>query len=150
MADLGDLGVARVNDAITFSYFGESITADPGLTDLHYIDFMEKAAGMAVDDPRSLLFLKDFGRACLAPGEFDRFWAAALANRQSQEDVFAVLMKVLEAATGRPTVTPSDSSPGQPPTAESSTASSSSAQERLSGRPDLQLFVQQAEAARAS
>lgn len=148
MTHLGSLGVKRDLDAVEFDYFGEAIAANPGLTDLHYMDFMEQAAGMAVDDPAALRIVKDFARACLGTS-FDVFWSTALAHGQTQAEVFEVLMSVLEAATARPTELPSGSSDGQQSTATSSEGDSS-LQERLAGRPDLQLLVSKAQAAKAS
>lgn len=150
MTHLGTIGNPRSIDPVTFDYFGAEITANPSLTDLHYLDFMEKVSGLAPSDPASLRFVKDFARTCLADGEFERFWTLALENKQSQEDVFAALMEVLEASTTRPTELPSDSSAGQQETETRSAGVSSSLAERLEGRPDLQLVVKQAAEARAS
>lgn len=144
MAHLGTLGAERPSVVVTFDYFGEQFTASPTLSDLDYIDFLERSSGMTPQDPASIVIVKEFGRACLAEGEFDRFWTLAKANRQTQVDVFEVLMKVLEAVTARPTESPSGSSDGQQPTETRSTDVSSSLEARLAGRPDLQLVVKQA------
>lgn len=150
MTHLGNLGTPRESTSVTFDYFGEEIQGNPYLTDLDYLDFMEQASGLTPEDPKSLQLVKDFARVCLADGEFDRFWRLAKRNRQTQVDVYATLMQVLEASTGRPTESPSDSSGGPRDIEPRSTGDSSSVEARLRGRPDLQLIVKQAQEARAS
>lgn len=147
MTHLGDLGNPSANGPISFDYFGQTIAARHGLSDLHYLDFIESAAGLAPDDPRSLRFVKEFARACISEDDFERFWTLALENGQRQTDVHDVLLAVIEGATGRPTDLPSDSSDGQPST---STGDSSSPEALLPGRPDLQLVVKRAQEAIAS
>lgn len=149
MTHLGSLGKPKNRDAVVFDYFGVDITAKPGLSDLHHLDFMEKAADLAPSDPKSWGFVKDFARMCLG-NSFDEFWQLALDNGQDQQDVYETLTKVLEAATARPTESPSDSSDGPRDIEPNSTAGSSSLAARLAGRPDLQLVVAQARAARSA
>jgi hypothetical protein len=151
MTHLGSLGnTSRTAEAITFDYFGEEIRAVPGLSDLHYLDFLEEASGTSPDDPKSWQFIKNFAKACLDDGEFEKFWRLARKHGQTGIDVHDVLNKLIEAATGRPTEQPSDSSDGQSSTEPKSTGVSSSLAARLAGRPDLQLLVHQAQEARAS
>ena len=149
MTHLGSLGKPRDNDAITFDYFGTEITAHT-VTDLEYLDFMEQIGSLTPDNPESQRLVKQFARLCFGDETFEQFWTLARANKQSQEDVFEVLMQVVEASTGRPTESPSGSSDGQSPTATRSTDDSSSLADRLKGRPDLQLVGLQAQEARAS
>jgi hypothetical protein len=147
MAHLGSLGTSKPGDSITFDYFGEQITANV-VTDLDYMDFMEEIGALTPDNPQSQRLVKDFARLCFGDS-FDTFWRLAKDNRQSQEDVFDVLTKIVEASTGRPTVQPSGSSDGQSSTEAKSTVGSS-LEERLAGRPDLQVIVGQAQAVKAS
>lgn len=150
MTNIGSLGVSKATAGISFDYFGAEVRAVEGLSDLHYLDFLEEASGAAPDDPKSWQFIKNFARACLHSDDFDTFWTLARQHGQTTLDVHDVLSKVLEAATGRPTVQPSDSSDGQQHTETKSTGVSSSLGARLAGRPDLQLMVTQATKARAS
>lgn len=151
MTHLGSLGKRHDPVNISFDYFGETeIRGAEGLSDLHHLDFMEQAAGMSVDDPRGWSLVKDFARVVIAEDDFERFWATARSNGQSQQDVGETLMAVLEASTARPTEQPSGSSDGQQVTVTNSQAVSSSLDDRLSGRPDLQLLVANAREAQAS
>lgn len=151
MGHIGALGTVYEPDPITFDYFdGAVITVADTLTDLEYLDFIEDAADTATDSRKGRQFIKDFARLCIAPEDFDRFWALAKKHRQNTTDVFDTLMEALKAATARPTGQPSDSSDGQQPTAPRSEDGSSSVMEQLAGRPDLQLFVAQAAEARSA
>ena len=150
MTHLGTLGnTSRTTEVIAFDYFGEEIHAVPGLSDLHYLDFLEEASDTTPDDPKSWGFIKNFAKACIGE-DFERFWLLARQHGQTGVDVHDVLNKVIEAASGRPTGLPSDSSDGQSSTVARSTGSSSSLAARLEGRPDLELLVFRTQEARAS
>lgn len=150
MAHLGSLGKKyEPSEALTFDYFGETFTVADNLTDLEYLDFIEEAATEDVNSDKGRTFLKEFARLCLGD-DFERFWKTAKSNRQTMADVFTSLSEIMEAATARPTESPSDSSDGQQSTAPRSEGVSPSVLAQLDGRPDLQLVVVKAAEARAA
>lgn len=146
MADLGTFGTVRAGGDDTFGYFGEQIRVHPELSDLSLYDFMERAAAIDVDDPQSVLIVKDFVREQIHPDDFGRFWALARRNRQNTDDLMALAKGLYSAVVGRPTTRPSASPRGRSRTKRKSPAGSSSPViDRLAGRPDLQLAVVQAQ-----
>lgn len=144
MTHLGSFGEQRDAVDFTFDYFGVTLHAEPTLSDLDYVEFLSTAGAVDVNNLASLGLVKEFARVCIADDDFDEFWSLARKNRQQVEDVFAVLTAILEATVDRPTGQPSDSADGPTSTAPKSEADDSSrAMKALTGRPDLQLFVQQ-------
>lgn len=79
---------------------------------------------------------------------FETFWSLARANDQEVADLMPVYRVLVEAQTNRPTQRPTDSSAGPQATPPTSPVDSSSAPES-SGRPDLQVMKENAEAQRA-
>lgn len=131
--DLGELGVVRDNAPVHFGWFGVQMQAHPGATELVLSDFMEKASTVKLPDDIDLEDLagtlknlspadqikaqtallgvfpmvKDFARKCVHEDNFAEFWRLALAKGQNSADIMAVcsalIDKVSEATTGRPT-----------------------------------------------
>ena len=151
MTNIGSFGDAPVQAVeYEFAYFGETIRVNPELGELDYIEFLSVAGGVGVEDVASLGLVKGFAQMCIAPDDFERFWALARKNRQKVDQVFKVLQAIVEATVDLPTAQPSDSSAGLTNTDTSSLAVlPSQIQERLSGRPDLQLVVTKAQEAQA-
>lgn len=152
MTHLGDFGntPAEVED-VTFGYFGQKLHANPELTDLDYIDFLEIAGGLDVDNVESLRVIKDFARLCVREDDFDAFWSTARKNRQQAQDIFPVLQAIVETIADRPTGQPSDSSDGQQSTAGKSEDVSSSRALQLvpADRDDLHYFIKRTQEAKA-
>lgn len=149
MTHLGNLGTpvdVEVVDDLTFDYFGETIRANASLGELDYVDFLDMAGGIDVNNPLAIRVVKDFARACIAPEDFETFWATAKKNRQDTRALFTVLTTIVEATADRPTERSSSSS--DTPTTDAT--SSAPVLRRLEGRPDLQLLVQQAQEAQAA
>jgi hypothetical protein len=154
MVDIGDLGGDAPDPVdVTFGYFGQKIRAHPDLGELILVEFLAGAVNIDANSPQALTAVKDFLREVIHPDDFAAFWQAALANRQTTDQLMALsenlISKVVEVTTDRPTMPPADSSPGQSPTVESSAGDASSrAVTRLedAGRPDLALAVQTAAA----
>jgi hypothetical protein len=161
--DLGELGTpqdpAAPMEVLTFTYFGEVMRVNWMLTDADLVDFLELATRLDVDDPASIVALKDAMRQAIDPGDFDRFWLLGRENRQSLEDRMKVLHALYAAVGQRPTSRSAGSSGGPSTTpvpsapASSSPASSQGGQvpprddarsralRQLEGRADLQLIV---------
>jgi hypothetical protein len=108
-------------------------------------------AGVDSADMAGLAALYDLLEQCIDPQDWPRFEACADKNRADGEELLEVVTDVIERLTDRPTTRPSVSSDGPRTVEPNSTASSSSDASRLlPGRPDLQLFVVQAQEARAA
>lgn len=134
------------DEDLTFEYFGTELRANPGLTDADLLDFMELQGNLSEEDPKAPAVVKAFIREALHPDDFDTFWGLAKQHRQTTVERIETVYLLIAAASGVPTVQPSDSSPGLPKTDESSTdASSLRAQHRLEtkGRADLAVAVLQ-------
>jgi hypothetical protein len=163
---LGSLGKTKAAVDIDFDWFGTTIRANPSLSDLAFVEFIDRAKGLPAlmsgnldeFDQTSTLdavaLVMNFVRLSIHPEDFDEFWALAKTNGQNGEDVAAVCKAVVEAATGFPTSRPSDSARGRSNTGRRSTRKSSSAVEHamrlLDGRPDLQQVVVDTQANRAT
>ena len=147
MTHLGSFGQENPVAEVTFDYFGVQMRANPEIGELDYIDFMETAGAVDTQSAEAAGLLKNFGRMCLHPDDFDTFWATAKKHRQGIEAVFKVLTAIVEAVADRPTER-SSSSAATPTTGGTSSAAGPLA--RLEGRPDLQLVAQQAAQARVA
>lgn len=147
MTSLGNFGVERPAHEADFGYFGKTVRVHPDLSDLALIEFMESAvaiesmgAGEAMGSVSKML------RSLVHPEDFDVFWKAARANRQTIEDLTTLAEALIESVADRPTVRPSGSSDGPLSTGASSPVVSSSPVVRdleAKGRPDLALVVVQ-------
>lgn len=152
MAHIGALGEKPHEvDETTFDYFGETLHANAGMSELDYVDFLEVAGSIDVNDPAGLRMVKDYARICVAESEFEKFWALAKANRQSVEEVFNVLMRITEAVLDRPTGLPSGSADTHGSDGTTSAGDDYSRALRVvENRPDLQLAVVAAREARSA
>lgn len=145
MTHLGALGTEKEPvevEEISFEYFGETIRANPDLSQLDYVDFLHIAGGLDVDNPVSFGAIKDFASVCIVAEDFPRFWKLAKKHRQDIDDLFGVCTSVMEAVTERPTGLPSGSADG--PTSTGSRFEDgdlSRALKAVEGRADLELFV---------
>jgi hypothetical protein len=150
MSKLGDFG--EVHEPLaeaSFGFFGEDVRINPGMSELEFVDFMEAAADLDESNPAAMKMIKGLFRNLVHPEDFDVFWQAAKANRQTIGDLFGVWQKVTEALTARPTGQPADSSGGQSTTPVKSKGDSySRALTLLEGRPDLQDVVVRKQEAR--
>jgi hypothetical protein len=150
--DLGELGTARDPIDLTFGWFGEQIRVNPDYSDLVFLEFMHVAAATdlgnrVASQQATMTFLRDQ----IHPDDWDRFMAAAKANRQQFDDMLKLAGSIVRAVTRFSSGRLSGSSTGQPSTDPNSTGVSSSvayAMEQLRGRPDLKMAVWHAEAAR--
>lgn len=140
---IGEFGTARAAEQRTFGYLGLSVRLNPTLSELSFVDFMERANTIDAKSPEAVTIVKDLVREFVHPDEFERFWAHARANRQGTDDLLQLTWDLTQAAVGRPTGRRRDSSTGQERTDATSTASSSDpVLDHLAGRPDLQLLVE--------
>lgn len=148
MVSLGNLGTAPeqqvITDVTTFDWFGATIRLPLlEVSELELIDLMEKVTTTDENSPAAVVVVKNMFRQVIHVDDFDLFWDLAKQNRQKVETLMPVYQVLLEAATGRPTQQPSDSSSGRPGTSESSPTPSTPPVSR--GRPDLQLLQQSGE-----
>jgi hypothetical protein len=151
---LGSFGTPREAYDETFDYFGKEVRVHPDLSDLALLEFAELGAGLSDASGRdAIAAVWAMLRNLVHPDDFDMFWAAARANRQTLEDLTDLCEALVEAVAERPTKRPSDSSDGQRSTgASSGDVYSLPAVQRLErqGRPDLALMVVEAVEHRAS
>ena len=141
MASLGSLGQDRGPVEVSFDWFGTEIRCHSEISETALVDFMEMASTIDQDSPEAISFAKVFLRACIDPADFDQYWALALKHRQGVEDHMRVAKVLIEAATDRPTMQPSASVDGPPPSRGESMASL--LEQALPGRADLQAGVGQ-------
>src|SRR5690348_16012913 len=69
-------------------------------------------AGVDSDSLEGLVAMYDLLEQCLAPEEWQRFQNTADLNRADADELLAVVTKVFEVLSERPTSRPSDSSDG--------------------------------------
>ena len=133
-------------------FYGEKFTMADRIGLMPLMRFAKFAkAGVDSADMAGLAAMYDLLEQCIDPADWERFEACADKHRADGEELLEVVTAVIERLTDRPTTRPSTSSDGPQTTGTSSTASSSSDASRLlPGRPDLQLFVVQAQEARAA
>lgn len=154
--DLGELGVVHDDAPVHFGWFGVQMRAHPGATELVLSEFMEKAGNVQLpddidlDDLQGTLkklsradqikaqtallavfpMVKDYARRCVHEDDFPEFWRLALAKGQNSADIMAVcsalIDKVSEASTGRPTEPSRSSGPTRRRTGPKSKAKPSS------------------------
>jgi len=140
---IGEFGTARPTEERTFGYLGMSVRLNPYLSELSFVDFIERANAIDDKSPEGVTVVKDLVREFVHPDEFDQFWAHARANRQSTDDLLQLVWDLTQAVVGRPTGRRRDSSTGPERTDATSTANSSDpVLDHLAGRPDLQLLVE--------
>ncbi|HEX6498695.1 MAG TPA: hypothetical protein VF054_06640 [Micromonosporaceae bacterium] len=143
---LGSFGKTKPDADDTFDYFGTEVRVNPKVSSTLLLDVMNKAATIDENSPEAVIATMDFFRKIIHPDDFDAFWQLALDNRQNVEDLIEVSQLLLAAMADRPTTPPSDSSPGRPNIATTSTGGSSQVERviaRLQGqaRPDLALAI---------
>jgi len=113
------------------------------------MDFAATAGtGADANEVQSLIALRSLLEHLIAPQEWERFHAHAIASKADGDALLATVREAIGAITERPTGLPSDSSDGHGSTAASSAAASSlRVIGRLEGqgRADLAEFVVQAQ-----
>jgi len=151
MTSLGNFGTPHEAPTGTFGYFGHEIRVNPELSEITLLRLARigEAAGDQSSPVQMLDALEQMCRAVVHADDFDTFWSAAEANRQTVDDLGDVVAAVIEAVSERPTEQPSDSL-GGPSTGDTRSEAGSSlpVAQRLEakGRPDLALMVVQASA----
>lgn len=129
--------------------FGESfrLVDDPADMEFAFLEFAEVASSVDAEGTAGAAAVMHLLEAALHPDDWQRFKQCCRKNKaRTERDLMPIVVKAAEARTGRPTQQPSDSSERLLPAEQSSTAGSSSpVMDRLSGRPDLQLLVRQAQ-----
>lgn len=128
MTHLGDFGTPREQVDITFGLFGSVMRVNPSLSDVAVIELFAdlEGVGLSAGPGEIMAALRRIIVAVVSPDDLDDFWTVARANRIGVEDIQDIAMKILEAATDRPTERPSDSSAGPSSTDTSSEDGSSS------------------------
>lgn len=114
--------------------------------------------GTDSNDMAGLAAMYDLLEQCFPAEEFDRFQQVALRTKAKGDELMAVVGKVVEAISARPTGRPSDSSAGPAVIEPSSGDASSSEAPHLrvvrhweeKGRPDVAFMVQMAQEGMAS
>lgn len=176
--NLGSLGVKRDEVDIEFDYFGTTIRVHPQASDLRVMDFMMRVGELDMDDPENaqeiMAAMSEQLLMQIHPDDATKFWEIAKANNQQMQDIMAVSKSIIAAVADFPTGQPSDLPDGPTTTALSSALDSLNREDRravvrelvkspdkrtadaeraltlLQGRPDLQVAVVRAEAARQS
>jgi hypothetical protein len=144
MASIGKFGVRHEEPAAeaepdTFDWFGLGVRVASTYNQVELVDLMEVAGSIDEDDPRALVIVKDMLRMFINAEDFQSFWDKAREEKQTIEDLSALMQGLMVAVTDRPTPPLSDSSAGQPTTVASLPGASATPVSR--GRPDLQLLV---------
>lgn len=133
-------------------FFGEQFAIADRIGLMPLMRFAKVAqAGVDSADLAGLAAMYDLLEQCLAETEWQRFQVCADKNRADGEQLMGVVAEVMEKISARPTSRPSGSSDGPSiiePRFEG--GSFSAVMDRLSGRPDLQRMVLQAQESRAS
>jgi hypothetical protein len=152
----GELGKARTRDD-TFGWFGNTIRVGSRVSDLGLLDFLDRADKVEVGDDspeakrQGMALVQDFLRGLVHPEDWSTFWAAALDNGQTMQDLMGVVVAITEKAADRPTRRRSVSSTGRRSTGARSKGDSSLRVIRdleAEGRPDKALAVLRAQEAR--
>lgn len=129
MAIVGDFAAARHAQSAEpdqIRYCGELFTIASEVGAAPLMDYAEAVqAGVDSESLGGLAAMKGMLRDCLAEDEWPRFWEATRANKVDGETLSLVCAKVYEVISGRPTVSPSDSSDGRSSTSPSSSSWSS-------------------------
>ncbi len=131
---------------------GESFAVADRIGHMALMRFAKAAqAGVDSSDMAGLAAMYDLLEQCIDPADWPRFEKAADRTRADGEELMRVVVEVMARVTDRPTSRPSASSDGPRVTEPRSEVDfSSPVMDRLSGRPDLQLMVVQAQEHRAS
>lgn len=145
----------------TITFAGEQFrVAEQGVSLLALMELASIAKmGVDADSMQGIAALYELLQACIAPEEWPRFRARALATGAGGEELMYVVRDAVQAKAARPTQPLSGSPGGRSTTGPSSAAGSSSpdlsgpirqgdprvqAQLEARGRPDLALVVQRA------
>jgi hypothetical protein len=133
---IGDLGTPREPVDLTFNYFGLVIKVNPSASDLDLVGFMLEAADVeTVDENKAMQATARYLKGLVADDDWDTFWSAAKANRQTLPDLLLLGEKIVEAVSGTPFESPSASAAGPPTTnSKSKAASPSPARARQRGK----------------
>lgn len=131
-------------------FFGESIRLADEPNEFAMAEFAQAASSVDSNGIAALATIMDLLEACVHPDDWQRFRRTARANRAKVErDLMPVVVAVFESETERPTQRPSVSSDGPTIIGLNSPAGSSQPDiDRLVGRPDLMVVVEDAAAAR--
>lgn len=138
---IGSLGTPHEEIDATFDYFGVVVRINPAAGDLELMEFLMEAAEVEeVDQRKSMGAISRYLRGLVHPDDWDTFWRAAKANRQTIQDLMILGQQLIEAVSGFPTEQPAPSTDGRGRTAQRSKAASSS---RGTGRKrDVQRALQ--------
>ncbi len=112
--------------------------------------FAKAAASLDSNELAAMGAILNLLERCIHPDDWQRFDRAADSHDVDVErDLMPVVVAVFTDEAERPTSQPSDSSAGLQSTAGSSTVPSSSpVMDRLAGRPDLMVIVEDMQSAR--
>lgn len=126
MARIGEFEVAAreadpEEELDTFLFCGEEFTVEPELNLVALGRFM-KAANNGVDseDPEALPLMIDTVGSCVIEADEKRFLDLASRKRVQPDVLLKIIKTVMEVQSGRPTVSPVDSSGGSSRTSGSS------------------------------
>lgn len=133
------------------TFYGETFNFVDNVGDFALMEFAESAERVDTESLAGLAAIMRLLKAAVVEDEWTGFQATARKNKATVEACMKLVMEVFEREADRPTVRPSGSSDGPPPTAGKSVdVSSLRVAQRLEGRPDLQLMVLQAAEARSA
>jgi len=130
MALIGEFGAAldeverKVNpnrEPDEFRFYGETFQIADEVGVIPLLKFGHAAAsGLDTSDMEGLDAMYSMLRDCLAEGQFSRFLEVGEKNKADADTLLRLVSEVYRVVSGRPTVRPSDSSDGRPPTSPSS------------------------------
>jgi hypothetical protein len=134
------------------TFFGESFTLPERVGSMPLWRFAKIASG-GIDSTEmdGFVAMYDLVKSCLTDDDWQRFNQVADANAADDDDIMGFCGQVILAVSERPTKRPSVSPDGPQVTPQSSESTpAEQAMEMLTGRPDLQAFVEDAEKHRAT
>ena len=141
--------MAKKDTRNTVEFFGETFHLNAKVPKFALMEFAEAATSGDADSQLATWgTMLRLALASVDPEEANHFRSVARRNPCEEEHLTEVFKAALGQVTERPTSRPSDSSDGPPVTElKSAPSSAGKVSERLAGRPDLQLAVQQTKSA---
>lgn len=141
-------------DARHVTFCGESFDLTDTTGAMPWMRYAKAAqAGVDTDSMEGLALIYDLLKASIVDERWARFEQLAIDNRSTNDQMWEVMVRVLEVVAERPTQRPSDSSGGPTETPDTSEADSSLrviARLEEQGRPDLANVVWMAQESRTA
>jgi hypothetical protein len=101
-------------DELEFEFFGEKFAVAQDTGDMPVMKFAAAASsGLSSADMDGLAAMYQMIEDCLAPADWQRFYATGLKHRVKADLLLEICTAIYEALAARPTERPSSSTPGR-------------------------------------